>query len=1093
MPGAASHAATSRQLLVSSSAKARLGAAQAWLRSFAPDREVLVLVPHPIAADQVIHAIVADWGSRFGIQRFTLNRLAARLAAPELARRQVLPCTPLSLIAVVARAAHRVVEGGDAGRLATAATRPGFPRAIARTFGDVRAARVTSDRVRVVPDTAPIAPFLDAIEEELTRSRLSDRAEIFSIATDAIAKRTASFAGLPLLLLDLPLSDDLEQRFVAAILAHSADTFATAAEGDRAAIAALSAVLGVESTYSKSDGPVSSLANLQSHLFQDSAPPTRPLDATVSLASWPGESRECVEITRRMQAEAANGVPFDRMAVLLRAPGVYRAHLEEALRRAGIPVWFARGSTRPDPSGRALLALLACAAEGYTARRIAEYLSLSQVPRPGMSADGAWTPPEEELLPLTLEPRDDAGETPEAPEDQALDPDAPTLDGTLRAPWRWERLLVDAAVIGGADRWRRRLEGLKQELAVRRGELKEDDARADALARTGRDLEHLTAFALPLIERLAALPRDAPWADWLTSLKELAVAALREPTGVLRVLAELDPLGPVGPVNLMAVQHVLTPRLRDLSVPPESRPNGAVFVAPVDMARGLSFEVVFVPGLAEKLFPQRILQDPLLSDEARNALGATGLATQTLRIAQERLALRLAASAATHHLALSWPRIEIENARARVPSFYALEALRAAEGQLPGLEELTRRAESREVAHLGWPAPERPEEAIDDTEYDLATLARLKDADPATSVGAAAYLLGANAHLARALRARARRWRKGWSFSDGLIDPDAETMAALARHKIGERAYSPTALESFAVCPYRFLLQAIHQLRPREEIEALDVLDPLTRGALIHEVQFRLLGALRAAKGLPLSPERLEVAFERLDAAVTSVASEYRERLAPAITRVWEDVIEALRLDLREWLRRVAAEAQGWTPAHFELAFGLPKHLRPEADPASVSESVKVLGRVLLRGSIDLVERRDDGTVRVTDHKTGKVRVEEGAIVWGGRALQPVLYALVAEGLFEKPVESGRLYYCTSEGEFIERRMALDTTSRGHAQRVLDVISRAIDEGFFPAAPIRDACDTCDYRVVCGPHEGVRVSRKRRERLADLTALRGLP
>jgi RecB family exonuclease len=934
---------------------------------------------------------------------------------------------------------------------------------------------------------------LEVIEEELDKCRLADRAEIFEIAIDAIANRATAPAGLPLLLLDLPLSDALEQRFVAAILTHCTDAFATGAEGDRVAIEALATVLGVAPMFINPDGPPGSLTNLQLHLFQDSAPAERPLDSTVSLASWPGESRECVEIARRMQAEAASGVPFDRMAVLLRTPGLYRAHLEEALRRAAIPAWFARGSTRPDPSGRALLALLACAAEGYTAQRFAEYLSLSQVPQPGASPDDAWTPPEGELLFLTPETPDDARKTPEASEEQDLDPDAPTLEGTLRAPWHWERLLVDAAVIGGVDRWRRRLEGLKEELAVRRGELEEDDARADALARTAADLEHLTTFALPLIEQLAALPHAAPWADWLTSLKELAVAVLREPTGVLRVLAELAPLGPVGPVALTAVQHVLTPKLRDLSVPPESRPNGVAFVMPVEMARGLSFDVVFVPGIAEKLFPQRILQDPLLSDDARNALGETGLTTRALRVTQERLALRLAASAATRHLALSWPRIELENARARVPSFYALEALRAAEGQLPGLDELTRRAESRGVAHLGWPAPERPEEAIDETEYDLATLARLKDADPATSVGAAAYLLSANPHLARALRARARRWRTGWSFSDGLIDPDDETMATLARHKIGARAYSPTALESFAVCPYRFLLQAIHQLKPREEIEALDVLDPLTRGALIHEIQFRLLSTLRSANQLPLNPDRLERAFEYLDAAVTGVATEYRERLAPAITRVWEDAIEAIRLDLREWLRRVAAEAQEWTPVHFELSFGLPQHLRPDADPASVPESARVLDRALLRGSIDLIERRADGTLRVTDHKTGKVRVEEGAIVGGGRVLQPVLYALVAERLFNKPVESGRLFYCTADGEFTERWIALDTASRTHAQTVLEVIGRAIDQGFLPAAPIRDACNRCDYRVVCGPHETVRISRKRRERLAELAALRDLP
>ena len=46
----------------------------------------------------------------------------------------------------------------------------------------------------------------------------------------------------------------------------------------------------------------------------------------------------------------------------------------------GTPAWFARGTSRPDPAGRAFLALLDCAVEGLSARRFAEYLSLGQVP-----------------------------------------------------------------------------------------------------------------------------------------------------------------------------------------------------------------------------------------------------------------------------------------------------------------------------------------------------------------------------------------------------------------------------------------------------------------------------------------------------------------------------------------------------------------------------------------------------------------------------------------------------------------------------------------------------------------------------------------
>ena len=79
----------------------------------------------------------------------------------------------------------------------------------------------------------------------------------------------------------------------------------------------------------------------------------------------------------------------------------YVAHLEEAFARAAIPYFFARAATRPHPAGRALLALLACAAEGLSARRFAEYLSLAQVPDPDAPVDpeASWTPPENDLVP----------------------------------------------------------------------------------------------------------------------------------------------------------------------------------------------------------------------------------------------------------------------------------------------------------------------------------------------------------------------------------------------------------------------------------------------------------------------------------------------------------------------------------------------------------------------------------------------------------------------------------------------------------------------------------------------------------------------
>jgi CRISPR/Cas system-associated exonuclease Cas4 (RecB family) len=223
------------------------------------------------------------------------------------------------------------------------------------------------------------------------------------------------------------------------------------------------------------------------------------------------------------------------------------------------------------------------------------------------------------------------------------------------------------------------------------------------------------------------------------------------------------------------------------------------------------------------------------------------------------------------------------------------------------------------------------------------------------------------------------------------------------------------------------------------------------------------------------------------------VADAHEERLAPAIPRVWMDGMNAIRADLREWLRRSAEGARGWVPDRFELSFGLADRDRPNADAASAQEPVRVLDNLLLRGSIDLVERRADGALRVTDHKTGKARVPAGAVVWGGAALQPVLYGLAAEVVLKAPVESGRLYYCTADGDFVERAIALDEENRQLARRAIDVIGRALEQGFLPAAPARDACRWCDYRTVCGPHEEARTARKPKDRLSDLLELRGLP
>jgi RecB family exonuclease len=546
-------------------------------------------------------------------------------------------------------------------------------------------------------------------------------------------------------------------------------------------------------------------------------------------------------------------------------------------------------------------------------------------------------------------------------------------------------------------------------------------------------------------------------------------------------------MAPVGPVSLAEVRLVLERRLTELPVPPSGRRQGKVYVAPVAGARGLAFDTVFVPGLAEKLFPHKVIEDPLLRDPQREEFPE--LATSPDRIAAERLALRLSAGASRGRLILSWPRIDLSQGRARVPSFYGLEVLRAAEGTLPGFAVLSRRAEQAAQARAGWPAPPDAKDAIDEAEHDLSLLARALR-DPAANRGTAAWLLAANPYLGRAIRMRARRWRRRWTSSDGVVEPGAAALAALQAHHPAARPYSPTALQNYAACPYKFVLQAVHRLSPREVPEAIDEIDPLSRGSLIHEAQYELLRELSEANELPI--QDLDAAWRRLETVVDRVARRWEDELAPAIDRVWNDCIAGVKIDLREWLRRVRDDG-GWTPWRFELSFGLPE--MSQRDPHSSKEPVALDEGIRLRGSIDLVERAPDGALRATDHKTGKAWAKPGTVIGGGGTLQPALYALALEKLFPGArVDGGRLYYCTHAGDYTSVPVALDAQARGSVQELARTLGDAVARGFLPAAP-RDAreCERCDYLEVCGPSEWVRTERKPAEALAPLLRLREMP
>jgi ATP-dependent helicase/nuclease subunit B len=136
---------------------------------------------------------------------------------------------------------------------------------------------------------------------------------------------------------------------------------------------------------------------------------------------------------------------------------------------------------------------------------------------------------------------------------------------------------------------------------------------------------------------------------------------------------------------------------------------------------------------------------------------------------------------------------------------------------------------------------------------------------------------------------------------------------------------------------------------------------------------------------------------------------------------------------------------------------------------------------------------RGSSALRITDHKTGRNRTTPRTVIGGGATLQPVVYGLAIERILDRPVREGRLYYCTAAGGFAEHPVPLTEANRRSAIEALEIIDRAIELGFLPAAPAERACTWCDFRPICGPDAARHAARKPAEQLADLAALRGMP
>ena len=1063
-------------------------------------RPLVLLTPSLAAAVELPRRLASTGRALAGVYPMKPLDLARALAEPILLGRGLRPWTSGHDALLAARL---LAESGDAGlRFPEGTPRAPVAATLARTLTALRRGGIAPERLAALAAAAPAGSDDARRLASLARLYRGFHAALEGRTADPVTLLAAAREGIPrarwlegaevIVADDLEL-DPVEVEFVAALAAALPVRVlrrAMPASLRRASFRGRLAARGVaEVPWSETplapldplappDGqlagpePPASLRRLRDGLF-DPPQGLEADDGAVELVTAPGEAAEVRAIARRLLREAARGVPFEEMGVVLPRPETYAPLFTDLLSRLGIPHRLHPSlPLRFGRAARSLLLLFRC--RGLERPAVMEYLTFAPVPF--------------EVL---------------------LGPDAPAR------PARWDQLSREAGVVSGLSRW---ILGLRAwgEAEREAAETERDEDRRERRRRHVADAEALLRVVELVGGTLDGLAGEAPWSEWVERLRTVVdqwIGPERDKDAVLEVIADLGGLGSVAARAPWAeVEQVLEARFEWERLPLEPLEGGAVHVGALDAMAGLPFRVVAIPGLVEGGYPGVFRSDPFLLDSEREALrieesgnpasgsGAalagpvaphpstpsrsrsrktspsqlsllwqdpveggpaataspppsTGAALPTAqdRLLEARRLFHRAVSQATERLVLSYPRADARTGRERLPSLFFAAAASALAGRPLAGAELERLVVEDDLDRLPL------EDAVDAGERDRIRLRRDEAAATAIAAGSPFFRQSRLASQAR--------WSGKLTRYDGLVVGEGDEGLRARLDPLAARfPVSASRLATYARCGFLYLLQNVLRLQPAPEPEERRRIDPLERGDLFHRVAERYLRELRDRGELPVRDT--DAARARLAAMAEEALEGLVEGSPPRFTLLWQREKRKFHETVRGWLEREAAAAAKSTPAHFELSFGLGRE-RDEEEPHDPEPLAIDLGdgrSLRVSGKIDRIDRRADGLV-LRDYKTGRAPRDDGGVFRGGRQLQIPFYVLAAAKLLpgERVVDAFLDY--VDGGRLVAFRPDL-----AHGPEFRDLLRRLVDlvaRGVFVQEP--SACDFCDFTAVCGP------------------------
>ncbi len=617
-----------------------------------------------------------------------------------------------------------------------------------------------------------------------------------------------------------------------------------------------------------------------------------------------------------------------------------------------------------------------------------------------------------------------------------------------------------------------------------------------------RHMGHDARRALPGLERLeklfARLPLRAALDDWIEQLSALVALAgiarddphwrlLRQ--ALARTLIIDQPLDATTvELDRQEILTLLQSLAEEVQIPAGGDAVGRVRVLSAEGARNLSVKHLFLAGLTEESFSSVESAGRLYSEqEVRHwaATPATNVQSSFEQQASDAMLLFYEmVTRASESLTLSYPAID-DKGQTLNPSPLLTEVERCFSADaIPKVTE--------PIGQLFAPG----EVPSSQSEWRLTSVAAALEGEVrslSVMVSLATSRTVAESILRGIACVGSRSTRDAFGPYEGILG-SGEIRSALARRFDGEHLWSPSQLERYAECPYRFFASLLLKLERLEDIALRS--DHLRRGTLLHQV-------------LASVHDQYAATEEELTAA------DLLNRFTESLSRIIEQTpLSGLEDDLREIERReVISWAPGYAqqeleyrqrwsrldeplqPAFFEVRFGPKARDTGAQGPGQVSTTVPFTldlksEKIRLTGQIDRIDLGKVGGVTVfniIDYKSGQAVKLGDAEILAGKQLQLPLYALAAEELLLADRQAVALAtgYWSIQGKgfaagkdgLLEIRAVekgkLEPTSRwrdlqeGLSEQV-ELLIHGIRGGEFPVYNENVECTkSCDYSKLC--------------------------